>query len=477
MPPMPRSLTFALDAAGQRLEPLATSAVGRGCSTFVVDEDRDLVYAATKGTRTATARASTLPPRPHDRRPHPARTRRRDRLPLPGTRARGRVLAGAAYHSGEATTRVLDGEGGISDPVAEVAWRNAHAVATRAAHLYVVSLGEDLLAQYLLGDDGRLTPLDLPTVPALPGSGPRHLVIDEAGTHVYVVTEFSGEVLTTPGHGDRDPRGGWRDRRPRDRPGLAAQPFRRGSHGRAPHLGADIALARGGVWSWRANGASTWRRCGSPTTASPAPCSTLPTPEPQPRGFAVTTDGRYAVVAGERATTVELVAVGADGRLRSLARAHTGDGAKLGAHHCASRLTRRRDARAREADPTAYPWGVRIDVWSDFLCPFCHLRRRQLALALEEFEHADDVEVIGTASSSTPTPRPSARAATSNGSRTSTASPLEQMEEQHRSMAEQAAAVGPDFQWDKIVPGNSYAAHRLHHYARPSGARPSSWTA
>ena len=38
-----------LDAAGQRLEPLATSAVGRGCSTFVVDEDRDLVYAATKG--------------------------------------------------------------------------------------------------------------------------------------------------------------------------------------------------------------------------------------------------------------------------------------------------------------------------------------------------------------------------------------------------------------------------------------------
>ena len=30
--------TFALDAAGQRLEPLATSAVGRGCSTFVVDE-------------------------------------------------------------------------------------------------------------------------------------------------------------------------------------------------------------------------------------------------------------------------------------------------------------------------------------------------------------------------------------------------------------------------------------------------------
>ncbi|HRC18692.1 MAG TPA: beta-propeller fold lactonase family protein, partial [Phycicoccus elongatus] len=166
--------TFALDAAGQRLEPLATSAVGRGCSTFVVDEDRDLVYAATKGDADGHGQGvdsfrldrttGALTPLGH----------------VDGTGYHylalahgGRVLAGAAYHSGEATTWVLDGEGGISDPVAEVAWRNAHAVATRAAHLYVVSLGEDLLAQYLLGDDGRLTPLDPPTVPAPPGSGQR----------------------------------------------------------------------------------------------------------------------------------------------------------------------------------------------------------------------------------------------------------------------------------------------------------------
>ena len=322
--------TFALDAAGQRLEPLATSAVGRGCSTFVVDEERDLVYAATKGAADGHGQGvdsfrldrttGALTPLGH----------------VDGTGYHylalahgGRVLAGAAYHSGEATTWVLDGEGGISDPVAEVAWRNAHAVATRAAHLYVVSLGEDLLAQYLLGDDGRLTPLDPPTVPAPPGSGPRHLVIDEAGTHVYVVTEFSGEVLTYT----RDTAtgtlaaAGATGAHATDR-GLRHSRF--GADPTAEHLiwGADIALARGGrlvLASERCESTLASLRIADDGVAGPM--LDLADTEPQPRGFAVTTDGRYAVVAGERATTVELVAVGADGSLRSLARAHTGHGA------------------------------------------------------------------------------------------------------------------------------------------------------
>ena len=32
-----------------------------------------------------------------------------------------------------------------------------------------------------------------------------------------------------------------------------------------------------------------------------------------------------------------------------------------------------------------------IDVWSDVVCPFCYLGTRQLARALEQFEHREDV--------------------------------------------------------------------------------------
>ena len=43
------------------------------------------------------------------------------------------------------------------------------------------------------------------------------------------------------------------------------------------------------------------------------------------------------------------------------------------------------------------------------------------------------------------------------------------MEQTHRQMAEAAAEVGLDFQWQRVVGGNSYAAHRVHHYARSVG--------
>ncbi len=112
---------------------------------------------------------------------------------------------------------------------------------------------------------------------------------------------------------------------------------------------------------------------------------------------------------------------------------------------------------------------MRIDVWSDFLCPFCHLGRRQLALALAEFEQADDVDVVWHSfqlDRNAP-----AVASESNVQRVADkyGVSLEQMEETHRAMAAAAAEVGLDFQWEKVVGGNSYDAHRLHHHARSIG--------
>jgi predicted DsbA family dithiol-disulfide isomerase len=37
---------------------------------------------------------------------------------------------------------------------------------------------------------------------------------------------------------------------------------------------------------------------------------------------------------------------------------------------------------------------VRIEIWSDVVCPWCYIGKRRLEAALSEFEHADQVEVI-----------------------------------------------------------------------------------
>ena len=37
---------------------------------------------------------------------------------------------------------------------------------------------------------------------------------------------------------------------------------------------------------------------------------------------------------------------------------------------------------------------MRIDIWSDIVCPFCYVGKRNLEQALAEFEHRDEVEVV-----------------------------------------------------------------------------------
>lgn len=112
---------------------------------------------------------------------------------------------------------------------------------------------------------------------------------------------------------------------------------------------------------------------------------------------------------------------------------------------------------------------MRIDVWSDFQCPFCHLGRRQLDLALEEFEHRDEVDVVWHSFQLDRNAPDVIEGSNVQRVADKYGVSIEQMQETHRQMAEQAAEVGLDFQWDKVVGGNSYAAHRLHHYARSVG--------
>ncbi|MGH3509199.1 MAG: DsbA family oxidoreductase [Nocardioidaceae bacterium] len=37
---------------------------------------------------------------------------------------------------------------------------------------------------------------------------------------------------------------------------------------------------------------------------------------------------------------------------------------------------------------------MRIEIWSDVVCPWCYIGKRRLEAALEGFEHADEVEVV-----------------------------------------------------------------------------------
>lgn len=37
---------------------------------------------------------------------------------------------------------------------------------------------------------------------------------------------------------------------------------------------------------------------------------------------------------------------------------------------------------------------LKVEIWSDVMCPFCYIGKRRFENALEQFEHKDAVEVV-----------------------------------------------------------------------------------
>jgi 6-phosphogluconolactonase len=317
---------------GGTLDRLAVTEGLAGCSTFAVDADRDLAYAAVKaGGEHEHAGIATLS---LDR--ETGRLAHRARLDLPDggmnylslTRG-GTGLLGAAYSAGYGFSTTIQ-DGVVAPPVSRIEFANLHSVLPTGdgGFAYFVSLGDDLVAQYAVDETMRLHPLEPKTVAAPPGSGPRHLVLNDAQDAVYVLTEFSGEVL----HYARDTVTGTLELRDA---ASAVDPTKNLGHSRfganplEHHFiwGADIHIGDGGRRLWCSERTeSTLAAVSVADDGSVSAPTRFFATEPQPRGFDVSPDGAFLVAAGERSTTVSLYAVDADA-LELLQRIETGAGA------------------------------------------------------------------------------------------------------------------------------------------------------
>lgn len=318
--------TFRLENG--RLELLAVTDGLAGCSTFAVDATRDLVYAGVKG-EPAGIRTLSL-----DR--VSGRLTPRSRLDLPDggmtylalTRY-GTGLLGASYSGGYGISCTI-ADGVVGDPVSRIEFPNLHSVLPSAdgRFAYFVSLGADLVAQYALADDHQLVPLESETVAAPVGSGPRHLVFNEAQDAVYVLTEFSGEVL----HYGRDIGTGTLTLQGSATAYDSTKQLGHSVYGADPltnHYiwGADLHFGADGRRLWASE--RTESTLGAVAVAEDGSVSAperFTVTETQPRGFALSPDGSYLVAAGEKSTTVSLYGVHGD-ELELVQRVETGSGA------------------------------------------------------------------------------------------------------------------------------------------------------
>lgn len=112
---------------------------------------------------------------------------------------------------------------------------------------------------------------------------------------------------------------------------------------------------------------------------------------------------------------------------------------------------------------------MKIELWSDFACPFCYIGKKRFEQALEAFPHKDKVEVVLKAYQLDP-----------NAPETMTDSPAETFAKGHRMSVEQAKerfdmfqtqakTVGLTYNYDIIQMTNSFNAHRLAKWSNQFG--------
>ena len=110
---------------------------------------------------------------------------------------------------------------------------------------------------------------------------------------------------------------------------------------------------------------------------------------------------------------------------------------------------------------------MRVDIWSDVVCPFCYIGKKRLEAVAEE--QGIELEVHWHSfqlDADAPTTREvsnSERLAAKYG-RT-----IAEVEEMQRNIAQMAKAEGIEFNWENANSGNTFNAHRLIHLAQSQG--------
>jgi predicted DsbA family dithiol-disulfide isomerase len=112
---------------------------------------------------------------------------------------------------------------------------------------------------------------------------------------------------------------------------------------------------------------------------------------------------------------------------------------------------------------------MKLEIFSDVVCPWCAIGKRRFEAALARFDHAGDVDVRWRAFELDP----SAPLVAEGDAATRLAEKYGMTREQalasHEQLAAVAAADGLEFHFDRTRRGNSFDAHRLLHYALEVG--------
>lgn len=112
---------------------------------------------------------------------------------------------------------------------------------------------------------------------------------------------------------------------------------------------------------------------------------------------------------------------------------------------------------------------MKVEIWSDYGCPFCYIGERKLTLALEQTGMTETAEIVFNSFELDPNAQKRYDQNINQLLAKKYGMSIEQAVAANNNIINVAKEVDLEFNFDKLQPTNTFDAHRLSHYAKNQG--------
>lgn len=112
---------------------------------------------------------------------------------------------------------------------------------------------------------------------------------------------------------------------------------------------------------------------------------------------------------------------------------------------------------------------IKVEIWSDIVCPFCYIGKRRFEKALEQFEHKDQVEVVWKSFQLNKDLETDLSKSLNQYLSDAKGLTLDQAQSLNQQVSEMAKGEGLTYNLNRAVVANSFNAQRLIQFAKVKG--------
>ena len=112
---------------------------------------------------------------------------------------------------------------------------------------------------------------------------------------------------------------------------------------------------------------------------------------------------------------------------------------------------------------------MKVEIWSDVVCPFCYIGKRNFETALAQFEHKNNIQVEWKSFLLTPDFKTTPNQSLAQFLAERRGISEEESKSSLNYVSQMAQQAGLNYNMDKAIPANSFNAHRFIHFAKANG--------